>query len=130
MLKKSSSEKMELSTPPSPARSSSITPSATRKLAEACAAKNATFLDAPMSGGDVGAKNGTLSIMVGGDEKVFRKVEPMLRCMGTLITYCGPSGAGQLTKLVNQILASVTNLAVCEALTFAKTNGLNLKTTL
>jgi 3-hydroxyisobutyrate dehydrogenase len=109
---------------------STISPSATRKLAETCAAKNLTFLDAPMSGGDIGAKNGTLSIMAGGDEKAFRKVEPLLRCMGTLVTYCGPSGAGQLTKLVNQILVSVTNLAVCEALTFAKTNGLNLKTTI
>jgi 3-hydroxyisobutyrate dehydrogenase len=105
---------------------SSISPQATREMHDALAKKNVALLDAPVSGGDVGAKNATLSIMVGGDEAALAKVEPLLKLMGETITYCGPSGAGQLTKLVNQILVSVTNLAVCEALTLAKQNGLDL----
>jgi 3-hydroxyisobutyrate dehydrogenase len=109
---------------------STISPTATTKLAKTLAAKKVHLLDAPISGGDVGAKNGTLSIMVGGEEKAFREVEPLLRHMGTNITYCGPSGAGQLTKLANQILVSVTNMAVCEALTFARKNNLDLKKTI
>src|SRR5581483_547348 len=67
--------------------------------------------------------------MVGGDAKAFERVEPLLKKMGTTITRCGGSGTGQLTKLVNQILVSVTNLAVSEALTFAKKNGLDLDKT-
>ena len=109
---------------------STISPSATRNFANQLARKGAKLLDAPISGGDVGARNGTLSIMVGGDETAFKHVEPLLRHMGTTITYCGPSGAGQLTKLVNQILVSITNMAVCEALTFGKRNGLDLEKTI
>jgi 2-hydroxy-3-oxopropionate reductase len=109
---------------------STISPSATRGFANQLAKKGAKLLDAPISGGDVGARNGTLSIMVGGDESAFRHVEPLLRHMGTTITYCGPSGTGQLTKLVNQILVSITNMAVCEALTFGKRNGLDLEKTI
>ena len=109
---------------------STISPTATRKMAEALAAKGAKFLDAPVSGGDVGARNATLSIMVGGDEAAFTQTRPLLERMGKTITYCGPSGNGQLTKLVNQILVSVTNLAVCEALTFAKASGLDPQKTI
>jgi len=109
---------------------STISPTATRQLADELAKQGAHFLDAPVSGGDVGARNGTLSIMAGGDPTAFERVEPLLRILGSTITYCGPSGTGQLTKLVNQILVSVTNLAVCEALTFAKQNGLNLGKTI
>jgi len=109
---------------------STISPSKTRELAETLAAKGTAMLDAPVSGGDVGAKNGTLSIMVGGEAAALEKVEPILRRMGTTITHCGPSGSGQSTKLVNQILVSVTNMAVCEALTFAKKHGLNLEKTI
>jgi 3-hydroxyisobutyrate dehydrogenase len=109
---------------------STVSPSATRAFAKQLAAKGARFLDAPVSGGDVGARNGTLSIMVGGDRRTFDAVEPLLRHLGTTITYCGPVGAGQLTKLVNQILVSVTNMAVCEALVFAKRNGLDLDQTI
>ncbi|MGD0140559.1 MAG: NAD(P)-dependent oxidoreductase [Tepidisphaeraceae bacterium] len=109
---------------------STISPTATRQLADELAKQGAHFIDAPVSGGDVGARNGTLSIMAGGDPVAFERVEPMLRILGSTITYCGPSGTGQLTKLVNQILVSVTNLAVCEALTFAKENGLNLEKTI
>lgn len=109
---------------------STISPSATREMAETLAGKGATLLDAPVSGGDVGARNATLSIMVGGDEAAFAKVEPLLRHMGKTITHCGASGAGQLTKLVNQILVSVTNMAVSEALVFARNNGLDAERTI
>src|SRR2546421_9802431 len=109
---------------------STISPSATRRVAKELATRGVKFLDAPISGGDVGARNATLAIMVGGDQAAFEKVQPLLRHMGKAITYCGPSGAGQLTKLVNQILVSVTNMAVCEALVFAKRNGLDLAKTI
>lgn len=109
---------------------STISPSATRRMADMLAKKQAQFLDAPVSGGDIGAKNATLAIMVGGDGKAFNAVRPLLERMGKTITYCGGSGAGQLTKLVNQILVSVTNMAVCEALVFAKDNGLDLSKTI
>jgi 3-hydroxyisobutyrate dehydrogenase len=109
---------------------STISPSATRGFADQLASKGATLLDAPISGGDVGARNATLAIMVGGDKTAFEKVEPLLRLMGKTITHCGPSGAGQLTKAVNQILVSVTNMATCEALVFAKRNGLDLEKTI
>jgi 3-hydroxyisobutyrate dehydrogenase len=99
-------------------------------MSETLAAKGAQLLDAPVSGGDIGARNATLSIMVGGDEQAFAKVRPLLEKMGKTLTHCGPSGNGQLTKLVNQILVTITNLAVCEALTFAKENGLDLQKTL
>jgi 3-hydroxyisobutyrate dehydrogenase len=109
---------------------STISPLATRAMSAALKKKRVALLDAPVSGGDVGAKNATLSIMVGGEELALAKVEPLLKLMGKTITYCGQSGAGQLTKLVNQILVSVTNLAVCEAMTFAKRNGLDLPKTI
>jgi len=109
---------------------STISPTATRNMADALAAKGANLLDAPVSGGDTGAKNATLSIMVGGDPQAFERTRPLLAHMGKTITYCGASGAGQLTKLVNQILVSVTNLAVCEALTFAQRSGLEPQKTL
>lgn len=104
---------------------STISPAATRKMAEILAAKGVQLLDAPMSGGDVGARNASLAIMVGGERAAFDRMEGLLRLMGKSITYCGPSGAGQLTKLVNQILVSVTNLAVSEALTFVRKQGLD-----
>lgn len=104
---------------------STISPSATRQMARQLAAKGAVMLDAPVSGGDVGAKNATLSIMVGGEASAFEQARPLLEKLGRTITWCGASGTGQLTKLVNQILVSVTNLAVCEALTFAVKNGLD-----
>lgn len=109
---------------------STISPSETRRLAGVLAEKGTTLLDAPVSGGDSGARNGTLSIMVGGEADAFHRVEPLLKHMGKTIIRCGPSGAGQLTKLVNQILVSVTNLAVCEAMVFAQRNGLDLQKTL
>ena len=68
--------------------------------------------------------------MVGGEEAAFKTVEPLLRLLGKTVTHCGPSGAGQVTKLVNQILVSLTNLATCEALVFAKNNGLDAEKTI
>ncbi len=109
---------------------STISPSATIEMAAALGERGVTLLDAPVSGGDVGARNGTLSIMVGGDQAAFERVRPLLATMGKTITHCGKSGSGQLTKLVNQILVSVTNLAVCEALTFARAAGLAPDTTI
>jgi 3-hydroxyisobutyrate dehydrogenase len=104
---------------------STISPNATRTLSAALLTKGVHLLDAPVSGGDVGAKNATLSIMVGGDPRAFETALPYLRHMGKTITYTGPSGTGQLTKLTNQILVSLTNLATSEALTFAQASGLD-----
>ncbi len=109
---------------------STISPAVTREVAHELSLRGAHLLDAPVSGGEGGARNATLAVMVGGDRAAFDRTEPLLRHVGKSITYCGPSGSGQLTKLVNQILVSVTNLAVSEALVFAKKNGLNLKTTI
>ena len=109
---------------------STIAPAATRAMAVALAGRGVTLLDAPVSGGDVGARNRTLSIMVGGDAAAFDRVRPLLALMGKTITHCGPSGAGQLTKLVNQVLVSVTNLAVCEALALAAAGGLDAGVTI
>ena len=109
---------------------STISPTATREMADALAVKGAALLDAPVSGGDVGARNATLSIMVGGDQQAFEKILPLLQRIGKTITHVGPSGSGQLTKLTNNILVAITNLGVCEALTFAKSNGLDLEKTI
>ncbi len=104
---------------------STISPAVTREMAGELAQRGAVLLDAPVSGGDVGAKNATLSIMVGGEEEAFSKVLPLLQRMGKTITHCGQIGAGQLTKLTNQILVTINNLAACEALVFAQANGLD-----
>ncbi|MGH7180186.1 MAG: NAD(P)-dependent oxidoreductase [Tepidisphaeraceae bacterium] len=109
---------------------STISPSVTQRLAAKLARRGTALIDAPVSGGDVGAKNATLSIMCGGEQAAFRNIEPLLKLMGKNIVHCGPSGAGQLTKLVNQILVSVTNMAVSEALSFAKKCGLDLAKTI
>ncbi|HZZ41672.1 MAG TPA: NAD(P)-dependent oxidoreductase [Tepidisphaeraceae bacterium] len=104
---------------------STISPAATRRMAGTLASVGVHLLDAPVSGGDVGARNATLSIMMGGDPRAFELALPLLQVMGKTITYTGPSGSGQLTKLTNQILVSLTNLATCEALTFAIQSGLD-----
>ena len=85
------------------------------------------MLDAPVSGGDVGAREGTLSIMVGGDGEVLDKVRPVLEAMGKNIVHCGPIGAGQTVKACNQILAGINLLAMVEALAFAKKSGVDLE---
>lgn len=104
---------------------STISPEVERQLDEQLRAKGCTLVDAPVSGGDVGARNATLAIMAGGDRAAFDRVQPILEVMGKTITYCGPVGNGQLTKLSNQILVAVTLLGVSEAVTFAKKNGLD-----
>jgi 3-hydroxyisobutyrate dehydrogenase len=85
------------------------------------------MLDAPVSGGEGGAIAGTLSIMVGGEETVFNRCLPIFETLGKTIVHVGQSGAGQLTKLCNQIAVAVTNLAMSEALIFGARSGLDLK---
>ena len=92
--------------------------------------KASAALDAPVSGGDVGAKNATLSIMVGGDADAVEAVRPLLECMGKTIVHQGPAGAGQHTKMVNQILIASDMIGVCEALLYGYKAGLDLKTVL
>ncbi|MFP3516621.1 2-hydroxy-3-oxopropionate reductase [Pseudomonas sp. SIMBA_077] len=102
---------------------SSISPSATKAFAEKINAKDAHYLDAPVSGGEVGAKAGTLSIMVGGDEKTFERALPLLQSMGKNITLVGGNGDGQTAKVANQIIVALNIQAVAEALVFAAKNG-------
>jgi 3-hydroxyisobutyrate dehydrogenase len=100
-------------------------PEATRRLAERLAAARVALLDAPVSGGEQGAINAALSIMAGGEEQVFERCRPVLEALGKTIVYCGPSGSGQIVKLCNQIAVSVTNLAVCEAITLCTRAGVD-----
>lgn len=109
---------------------SSISPAVTRRLAEAASAEGAHWLDAPVSGGSEGAARGTLSIMVGGDPAQLERARPYLEAYGATITHVGPSGAGQLAKIVNQILVVVTQQGVGEALLLAQAGGLDLGTTI
>jgi 3-hydroxyisobutyrate dehydrogenase len=109
---------------------SSISPAATRRLAEAATARGGYWLDAPVSGGSEGAARGTLSIMVGGDPGQLERARPYLEAYGTAVTHVGPSGAGQLAKIVNQILVVVTQQGVGEALLLAQAGGLELGTTI
>jgi 2-hydroxy-3-oxopropionate reductase len=109
---------------------STISPQATREVAAKLTEKGAHMLDAPISGGSEGAAKGTLSIMVGGEAAQVERAMPYLQAMGKTITHVGPIGAGQMVKLVNQILVVITGLAVSEALLFAQAGGLDLQKTL
>jgi 3-hydroxyisobutyrate dehydrogenase len=109
---------------------STISPRATRALAAAVAERGAHWLDAPVSGGSEGAARGTLSIMVGGDAAQVERARPYLEAYGTTITHVGPTGAGQMAKLVNQILVVVTQQGVGEALLLAQAGGLDLGRTI
>ena len=100
-------------------------PSLARKLADAYADKGSAALDAPVSGGDVGAREARLAIMVGGDRRAFEAVRPMLALMGENIAHMGPPGAGQHTKMCNQILIAGTMIGVCESLLYAAGSGLD-----
>ncbi len=102
---------------------STISPSATKQFAERLAKQGIEMLDAPVSGGETGAINGTLSIMAGGKAEVFERVRPLFECMGKNIVHIGSNGAGQVAKACNQIVVAVTIEAVAEALTFARKNG-------
>jgi 2-hydroxy-3-oxopropionate reductase len=104
---------------------STIAPATARTVYHALKAKGVAALDAPVSGGDIGAQQGTLSIMVGGDEPAFQRALPILNVMGENIVYIGEAGAGQVTKACNQIVVSLTIQAVAEALTFAKKSGVD-----
>jgi 3-hydroxyisobutyrate dehydrogenase len=106
---------------------STISPTATREIAAIAQAQGVDFLDAPVSGGEGGAIAGTLSIMVGGKEETFIAALPLLQAMGKNIIRVGESGAGQLTKLCNQITVAVTNLAMSEALIFGAKAGIDLE---
>ena len=103
-------------------------PSLAVEVAAACAAKGCHAMDAPVSGGDVGARNATLSIMVGGEAATLEMVRPLLLIMGKTITHCGAPGAGQHTKMVNQILIASTMVGVCEGLLYGHRAGLDLTT--
>jgi 3-hydroxyisobutyrate dehydrogenase len=109
---------------------STISPAATRGIAERLKEKEVHMLDAPVSGGSEGAARGTLSIMVGGDAAQLERVMPALEAMGKTVTHVGGHGAGQMAKLVNQILIVVTMQGVAEALLFAQAGGLDLERTL
>jgi 3-hydroxyisobutyrate dehydrogenase len=104
---------------------STISPSVTRSISASLAAKGVSALDAPVSGGDVGARDATLTIMVGGVRSVFEDCLPILQALGKKVVYMGPTGAGQLTKLANQILVACNMIGVSECLNFAKKAGLD-----
>jgi 3-hydroxyisobutyrate dehydrogenase len=106
---------------------STISPRATQRIAAQLAERHIHMLDAPVSGGSEGAARGTLSIMVGGDVTQFERALPVFQAMGTTITHLGPIGAGQTTKLVNQILVVGHALAMSEALLFAQAGGVDLR---
>lgn len=105
-------------------------PALAAEIYEAAKTKGVAALDAPVSGGDVGAKNAALSIMVGGDAAVLQAVKPLLSCMGKTIVHQGSAGAGQHTKMVNQILITGALNGVCEALLYARKAGLDPKVVL
>jgi 2-hydroxy-3-oxopropionate reductase len=102
---------------------SSISPLATREFAKRIEAVGALYLDAPVSGGDIGAKAGTLTIMVGGPETAFARAKPLFELMGKTITHIGGNGDGQTAKVSNQIIVALTIAAVAEALLFASKAG-------
>jgi 3-hydroxyisobutyrate dehydrogenase len=100
-------------------------PAVARRLAEAASAHAVEALDAPVSGGDVGARNAALSIMCGGTERAFQHALPILSAVGKTIVYQGPAGAGQHTKMVNQLLIAGSMLGLAEALAYARRSGLD-----
>ena len=104
---------------------STISPAATQEIAGQIEARGAVMLDAPVSGGEKGAIDGTLSIMVGGRPEVFERLLPVFQRMGKQIVHLGESGAGQVTKACNQLVLSLTLLGVAEALTLARTAGVD-----
>ncbi len=104
---------------------SSISPTTSRRVQQELAAKGADALDAPVSGGQVGAENATLSIMVGGSEDAFNRAKPVFEALGKNIVHIGGPGAGQVTKIANQIVVGLTIQAVSEAMTLAKKSGVD-----
>ncbi|MFN2351759.1 MAG: NAD(P)-dependent oxidoreductase [Kiritimatiellia bacterium] len=105
-------------------------PELARRIATAAAERGGQALDAPVSGGDKGAREATLSIMVGGDRGPFERILPLLQCMGRNIVYQGPAGSGQHCKMCNQIAIASNMLGVCEAMAYARQSGLDPQTVL
>jgi 2-hydroxy-3-oxopropionate reductase len=106
---------------------STISPAETRKFADAINELGCEYVDAPVSGGDIGARNATLTIMVGATPPAFEQVKPVLELMGKTITLIGPNGTGQVCKLANQIIAALTIEAVGEGLLFASKAGADVR---
>jgi 2-hydroxy-3-oxopropionate reductase len=104
---------------------SSISPNVSQKISAACAEQGVDFLDAPVSGGEPKAIEGTLAIMVGGDRAAFERARPILEKMGSAVTLTGPVGAGNTTKLANQIMVACNIAAMGEALVLATRAGLD-----
>lgn len=109
---------------------STISPAATKEMGSALSAKGVTLIDAPISGGEIGAIEARLSIMMGGPKKAVVKVRPIMEVMGRTVIHCGPLGAGQITKLANQIMCIHTIMSIAEGFAFAEKAGLDLETTL
>lgn len=105
---------------------STIAPAAARKIGAALRARGLAFLDAPVTGGDVGAREGTLSILVGGEAADLERARDVLGAMGRRITHCGPLGAGQTVKAANQVLCALHMLGLVEALHLARRGGIDL----
>ena len=105
---------------------STISPQATQKLSQALAAVGVALLDAPVSGGPVGARNAALSIMVGGPEEAVEAALPAFEAMGQTIVHIGPSGSGQIAKLCNQVIVGINLQGVCEALALGRAAGADL----
>jgi 2-hydroxy-3-oxopropionate reductase len=109
---------------------STISPDVTRSVGARLAERGIAMLDAPVSGGERGAIDGTLSIMAGGDAAVFERCRPVFEAMGKKLVHCGPLGAGQTVKLCNQIVVGINNLAMSECLVFAAAAGVSVDRTL
>ena len=106
---------------------SSVSPVASKEFAQLVEAKKCKFLDAPVSGGEIGAVNATMAIMIGGDEAVVERVRPILEALGKSITVVGPNGSGSVAKLANQIMVNLNIAAVAEALVLATKAGADPK---
>ncbi len=109
---------------------SSITPQTSVDVAKAAADKGVQVLDAPVSGGEAGAVEGVLSIMVGGEQETFKAAEPILEALGKTIVLCGPHGSGQTVKAANQLIVAVNIQAVAEAVVFLEKSGVDLEAAL
>ncbi|MBI3464000.1 MAG: NAD(P)-dependent oxidoreductase [Planctomycetes bacterium] len=105
-------------------------PSLAREIYAAAKARGVASVDAPVSGGDIGAREARLSIMIGGDKDVVDRLRPLFECMGKTIVHQGPAGSGQHTKMVNQILIATGMIGICEALLYGYKAGLDLNTVL
>lgn len=109
---------------------STISPDVARDIASECRRRGVSFLDAPVTGGEKGAIDATLSVMVGGSPDALEKARPVLRAMCSTITYMGESGSGQAAKLCNQVVCGLNILAICEGLALGRAAGLDLTTLL